>query len=147
MDASDDLLGDRDVPGPVDVATCEQRWRVSVGALHLWLSYLLLAGAGLGALWSAYRWFGNAGFSAQDAQLSLALVAGMYLQGGLGALLFLLSPRYLPIPAHPLIGTGALALAHWGHGNDGTSPGQRHFRRAWTFLAAGALLGLILVMR
>lgn len=118
-----------------------------MSALHLWLSYLLLAGAGLGGAWSASRWLRNAGFSPQDAQLSAAFVTGMYLQVGLGALLFLLSPRYVPAPVHPFIGVGALALAHWGHGNDRTTPRQRHVRRAWTFLGAGVLLTLILVMR
>ncbi len=118
-----------------------------MNTLHVWLSYALLISTGLGTLWSISRWFSHAGFSPRDAQLSLAFVAGMYFQVGLGTLLFLLSPRYLPVPIHPFIGTGALALAHWGHAHDRTDPRQWHLRRAWTYLGAGVLLGLILAMR
>ena len=115
-----------------------------MNALHFWLAYLLPIGAGLGTIWSVYRWLHNTEFSAQDAQVSIGFIVGMYLQVGIGVLLFLLSPRYVPNPLHPLIGAGALALAHWGHGHNEMPPRQRHIRRAWTYLGAGALLGLIL---
>ncbi len=110
-------------------------------ALHAILGYLLLFGAGVGLLWSAYQYAQRHPYGETDRTLTDVFLAGLYLELFLGLLLFMLSPRSVTaIPAHPILSIAALAVAQWGRKPRGRSNRDQQLFKAGVYLIAGVLI-------
>ncbi|MBS1253910.1 MAG: hypothetical protein MAG451_02964 [Anaerolineales bacterium] len=109
--------------------------------LHATIGYLLLAGAGIGLLWSAYQYAQRHPHADTDQLLTDIFLTGLYLETLLGLLLFLLSPGDIAtIPAHPILSVVALGLTQWGRKPKGTSDRDQRLFTAGVYLFAGLLI-------
>lgn len=108
---------------------------------HTIIGYLLVIGAGIGLLWSAYQYAQRRPYGDTDQNLSDAVLAGLYLEVLLGLLLFLLNPDSITeIPAHPILSVVALGLAQWGRKPKGRSDRDQQRFKAVIYLLIGVLI-------
>lgn len=109
--------------------------------VHAIIGYLVLAGAGIGLLWSAYQYTQRHAYDASDQTLSDVFLAGLYVELLLGLLLFLLAPGSVTeIPAHPILSVVALGVAQWGRKPKGRSDQDQQLFKAGIYLFAGLLV-------
>lgn len=112
-----------------------------MSTLHEILGYLLLFGAGLGLLWSAYQYLQRNAYKEADQTLTDVFLGGLYLELLLGLLLFMLSSRLVSArPIHPILSIGALAVTQWGRKPRGRSDQDQQLFKAGIYLAAAALI-------
>lgn len=109
--------------------------------LHTILGYLLLVGAGIGLLWSAYQYAQRNPYDDRDRNLTDTFLGGLYAELLLGLLLFMLSPgRVAAMPAHPILSIGAVAVVQWGRKPRGGSDRDHQVFKAGVYLVAGVLI-------